>query len=164
MQRDPAPFEFPREPDWTLLDQVFGPTQLLRMGAKGCLQEHCRGKLAYLATPFHEFEGGPVLAAAKAERWMDSLALVGLIPVSPAVLCQQALERHSGWDAAPIEFPEWPMILRQASVVVVPPMDGWAVSLDVWHAVCAALRWNMPVFILGEAADNPVQEMAEANP
>jgi hypothetical protein len=43
---------------------------------------------------------------------------------------------------------DWPSILRATDIVIVPPMEGWKASLDVWHASRAALEISKPVYTL----------------
>lgn len=153
MPRDSSAFQvFPDAPDWAWLGRHRSAGSLVRFGQS--LEEvgtFAAGRLAYLATPYVEFDGGRALAAAHAGEWQEQLELLDADVVSPAVRSWSAEERRGPFGTLARPLPNWWGLLRSAQLVVVPPMEGWGRSQDVWGAVRAAVRSNTPVLVVGGA-------------
>lgn len=134
-----ACFDFPDAPDWHWLRLHWPEPALLVTGASlGDLARAENGRLASLATPYADFSGGTVLAADMAAGWLVVLAEIQVPALSPAFIAM-----HAGQKIARTEA-----VSRLAELVVVPPVEGWAQSIEVWRAVCCALAGNKPVYLL----------------
>ncbi|AUQ93846.1 hypothetical protein PhaeoP66_04685 (plasmid) [Phaeobacter inhibens] len=134
---------FPDRPDWVWLRWYWGVTDLLRDGVTlDDVAARERGRIACLATPYSDFPGGPVLAADYAAEWAGLLCGAGLLPLSPALSAFEA-------GAASAEVGS---VSRVAEFVVVPPIEGWRQSVEVWRAVCTGLAAMQPVYLLNGGA------------
>lgn len=134
-----ACFDFPDAPDWRWLRLHWPEPALLVTGAR--LEDLARaesGRLACLASPYADFEGGKALAADTALAWLAKLAEAEVLGLSPA------------WNAEEARLPaaQPDKISRVAELVVVPPVEGWAQSIEVWQAVCTALAGTKAVYVL----------------
>lgn len=124
--------------------------------------QRCRGRLAYLATPYTKvsvFEDGEwsptesLECAVRAARWGRLLALEGVTAVSPVI---QAVEMvHADFieqQLDPLDASFWMdwcrPLLNASGVVIVPPVPGWDNSDGIWEEVRAALMFNRPVFLI----------------
>lgn len=149
MPRDASLFSFPDDPDWGGLRRA-GVPGLLSLGVfLSDLSAGERWRCAYLATPYHEYDGGPVLAAEMAEEWRSQIEGYGVAVVSPAVMSQRIVDRRGAFNSIATALPRWSTLLAGADLVIVPPMPGWDQSRDVWCAARAALEAQTPVFVLG---------------
>ena len=139
-------------PDWIGLNRDWGLTALLHLDVDMVtLALRAAGRVAYLATPTTEAGRGSILAADMADEWRRSV--IGLAKVrcyAPAVNAQ-IIADFGGVGASTCK-PQLPLELRLVELVVVPPMQGWSRSIDVWRVACAALAANLPVYVLAEQA------------
>jgi hypothetical protein len=139
----------PDVPDWDFLHAHWAATGLLRLSvSEPVLQKCSRGRVAFVATPSDEFEGGAALAAQYAAEWQGVLCALGVIPVTPAVMAQLVRDCPGPFGAVGVTPVDWPSILRATDIVIIPPMDGWRRSLDIWRVACAALATSKPVYTL----------------
>ncbi|GLO71838.1 hypothetical protein MACH17_33550 [Phaeobacter inhibens] len=130
-------------PDWVWLRWYWGVTHLMRDGVTlDYVAKRERGRVACLATPYSDFPGGSVLAADYAAEWSGLLSGARLLPLSPAL---SAFE--TGAASAEID-----PISRVAEIVVVPPIEGWRQSVEVWRAVCTGLGAMRSVYVLNGGA------------
>ena len=149
MPRDLSLPAFPDHPDWGWLRRTGVPGLLSLDAALEDLAVCGKWRSAYLATPYHEYDGGPVLAAEMAEEWRCQIEAFGLAVICPAVLSQRIVDRRGAFNAIQADLPSWSALLVRAELVIVPPMPGWDQSRDVWCAVRAALEAQTPVHVLG---------------
>ncbi|WP_435659720.1 hypothetical protein [Leisingera caerulea] len=136
--------QFPDDPDWTWLAWFWAPGGLFRQGLTlEDIAADAAGRLACLATPYARYDGGPVLAADIALEWMAQLGRVGILPLAPAYLA----------DEAGAEVADPVRVLNYADLVIIPLVPGWRRSACVWRAACCALDRIKPVYVLngGEA-------------
>ncbi|NIZ63305.1 hypothetical protein DL239_20260 [Sedimentitalea sp. CY04] len=140
------------QPDWAALVARWGGVALLHTDVSMVtLALRAVGKVAYLATPYHDYCDGTALAADLADEWRRSLiGLAKLRCYSPAVNAQIVTD-FTG-DEAPVNRPHVTSELRLVELVVVPPMAGWEASPEVWRVVRTALALNLPVYVLAEQA------------
>lgn len=159
-------FKLPVSPDWTHPNLESCAGSLLQrdaMLADGV--SHCRGQLAYLATPYSKIAvnnngvwdySASMVAMTRAARWARMLAIEGATAISPII---QSVEMvHAGVSLAslatldPLDATFWENwcspLLAKADVVIVPPIHGWAESAGVWVEACTALKSARRVFLI----------------
>ena len=161
-----AEIKLPTKPDWTHPDLDTYAGDLLRRDATMAdVVGECRGRLAYLATPYSKIAlsnngvwdySASMVAMTRAARWARMLAIEGVTAISPII---QSVEMvHAGVSLAslsemdPLDAVFWegwcsPLLLK-ADVVIVPPITGWAESVGIWIEACTALRSNRQVFLI----------------
>lgn len=125
---------------------------------------HCRGGLAYLATPYSRLvcgdagifdESASYECSFQAARWSRLLALEGVTAVSPIIQAAELLhadQLEGLLDPMDAQFWEaWcrPLLLA-SDVVIVPPQPGWQESEGIWGEVCHALLRNRQVFLIAD--------------
>lgn len=159
----------PSVPDWEYLAEYY------EHGGHGLLRRNipfieavgvCRGRLAYLATPYsrHAVKADgqwcPVRSDAmahEAAKWAAHCAVNGLTVVSPIVQAVASINADASRSIDPLDEKFWttwcaPM-LRACHAVIVPPIDGWEISAGIWHEVCQALYSNRPVYVIRKGSE-----------
>ena len=146
------------KPDWPWLREKTPSASLLWFDQNlQDVKRHAAGRLAYMATPYIEFEAGREQAAAVAEQWERVLVALGLQIAAPAVRSwryEQARIDHAASlnplqpEKAPA-LPNWWAMLQACQLMIVPPVPGWDQSVDVWNAAGKAVRCNMPIMLIG---------------
>lgn len=135
--------QFPTQPDWTWLRWHWQGQPILHEGLTLAeIAAHQTGQLACLATPYRYSEGGPVLGADYADAWLQDLAQVQIMAISPAFI--------AGWAGQDVAAPA--PAVRASGCVIVPPAVGRRDAPDVWQAVCLALAAVKPVYLLEGSA------------
>lgn len=128
---------------------------------------HCRGGLAYLATPYTGavqrsdgcFDVARSLACSvRAARWLRLLALEGVSAVSPVVQSVEMLSADYTEGALdPLDGAFWAQwcrpMLRAADTVIVPQIAGWRESDGIWAEVREALLSGKRVFVMHIGAE-----------
>jgi len=159
-----ADTEFPTAPDWAWLDSAFPAGTGLRMGCTMAeVIRHCRGRLAYMATPYSKLVvnddgrwdmGLSMDVEARTAVLARGLAMCNITAISPILMACEIC--HSDYDGCldPLDNAFWTAwcqpLLSRSDVVVIPPMDGWDASNGVWREVCWALGGGVPVFQIEE--------------
>jgi Domain of unknown function (DUF1937) len=153
---------FPTDPDWDWLRREYRDAVLLQNDCLfGLVTRLCRGRMAYLATPYSREvvdESGNWDAARSSgwnsvtANWVRLFALHGVTVVSPIVQACAMIEADVNDTIDPLDDDFWSSwcapILEASGVVIVPPMRGWERSKGIWREVCHALGRGMLVFLV----------------
>lgn len=151
-------------PDWPTL--ISGPARTSGLLTLGATPQDIAARATgyvYLATPYSlEVVGEDgkwsrhrsYLLADLAVMSARRLAGHGVTAVSPIVLTDRMCSMTKALD--PLDDDYWTRwcapILRGASAVVVPEIEGWQRSRGIWHEVTWALERAVPVWVGAEGA------------
>lgn len=106
-------------------------------------------QLAYLATPYTRFEGGPQRAFEQAAQLAGRLLVVGVKVYSP-IVNGHAIAKHSGLD--PLDHAVWlpfnQAMLERAEILLVAHMRGWKESEGVTYEIDFCRRAGTPIYDL----------------
>ncbi len=153
--------------DWKALDQYWADCGLLWMDIPFIdAVQRCRARLTYLATPYAKIslnmngQWCPVqseMAAFQAAKWATHIAANGASAVSPVVQSAAIVAADTGAALDPLDDVFWRKwcapLLRASGAVIIPPIDGWKVSLGIWREACAALEASKPVFVIRKGSE-----------
>jgi hypothetical protein len=140
-------------PDWDDLGVDFAGSGLLYFRLSVAeLKQRARGQVSFLAVPYAELTTGRALIAQQAAEWRAQL-LPDLVAVSPAVDAEALLETGRASVSAANNAAWWRgmtrMYLNASDAVIIPPIDGWDRSLELYQIAEAALAGNRPVYVIG---------------
>ncbi|TMV86252.1 DUF1937 family protein [Thioclava sp. BHET1] len=157
-----TPFPVSDRPNWAGLRDQFRGTGLLIEGHSAQeLGRMIRGSVVCLVAPYEEravdAEGAwsafaSEVVAVEAAIWAKRLAVGGCTALAPAVLRAAMLSVGAAGSLDPMDKGVWwdhrQAVQSACSAVVVPPIRGWADSVNVWRDVCHALRRNTRVWLI----------------
>lgn len=153
---------YPDRPNYDWLSREHGRGALLHVDAGfDATIAACRGRLAYLATPYTrnviDRDGlfSPVLSMemqTRAARWAWRFAIGGVTAMSPIVQACSMLAVDFEQHLDPLGDAFWsgwcqPMLMASGSVIV-PAIYGWEKSTGIWREVCWAIDHNVPVWLV----------------
>ena len=139
-------------PDWNDLGVDFAGSGLLffRLSVAE-LKRRARGRVCFLAVPYAELTTGRALVAGQAAEWRAHL-LPDVVAVSPAVDSETLLEAGRASVSAANNAVWWVdmtrMYLNASEAVIIPPIDSWESSREVYQIAEAALAVNRPVYVI----------------
>ncbi|MBC7156226.1 MAG: DUF1937 family protein [Rhodobacteraceae bacterium] len=120
------------------------------------------GRAAYLATPYTAYaraaDGGfdargGERAARLSAMWLAEALEAGVAAHCPVIASHVAVVQGA-CVLDPLDGAAWESlnapVLAACAGVVVPPIDRWRGSAGIWREVGATLRWQRPVFVIGE--------------
>ncbi len=111
--------------------------------------------LAYLATPYTNYEGGIEIAFRDAARICASLLQSGVEAYSPIAHCHP-MAIHGDLDALDRDF--WlryqETMMARCDVLIVAQMRGWKESLGIQHEINFFLTRKRVIFMLDPASMN----------
>lgn len=105
----------------------------------------------YLASPYAKYLHGKEAAFEDACMWTSALIKAGVPCFSPIAHSHSITTiAHMDKDSHDLWMPQDLSILRGANGVIILPMKGWQESKGVGMEVDAALKLDIPVFLLKE--------------
>ncbi len=111
--------------------------------------------LAYLATPYTNYEDGIEIAFREAARITASLLTSGIEAYSPIVHCHP-MATYSHLDALDRDF--WlryqETMMQRCDVLIVAQMKGWKESLGIQHEINFFLSRKRVIFTLDPTSMN----------
>ena len=155
----------PSRVDWPRLRADYGSAGLLLSLTLPEAARRFRGRAAYLAAPITWSAVFTGIAQDRvpqpgerrdAARWVLECSRHGITAVSPLLLMSAALlEEHRGGVAGldPVFWANWrEPLLREARLLLVPPVEGWDRDRAIWADAREALDHNIHVILLQEGA------------
>ena len=152
-------------PDWPSIRETYGTAGLLLSLSLEEAARRFRGRAAYLATPLPRYQIGEtfsrtsdrfLMARRVPARWVIDCAERGMTAISPMLLLSSALAadcRGRCEELDPAFLTRWcEPLIREARLVLIPPVSGWEIDRGVWDQARVALAHNIHVVLLLEDA------------
>lgn len=148
--------EWPVDPDWHwLLSSIYVDCGLVCPDATlEDVAKASQGNLCYLATPYSKqvYLGAQTMVRFNGDlgwalHWSARLAVYGVTAVSQIVSSAYLPPFIEQRD--PSFWAAWGLpLLLNSQCVIVPPLDDWRKSPDVWHAVQLACQNTKKTYLI----------------